>query len=72
MNGSAVDAAIAALFCCGIFSMHSTGIGGGGMMLVYKRKENSIEAFDYRETAPGKSREDMYMDDMNKSRTGRG
>eukprot|EP00794_Sanderia_malayensis_P014206 gene14206-15688_t len=69
-NGSAVDAAIAALFCLGVFSMHSTGIGGGGCMLVYKKDGNSIEAFDYKSTAPGKAREDMFMGEGNRSSIG--
>ena len=34
-NGSAVDAAIAALFCLGIHDVHSAGIGGGFHMVVY-------------------------------------
>ena len=50
--------------------MHSTGIGGGGLMLVYKRATKTMESFDYREVAPGKSREDMFVDDATKSKTG--
>ena len=69
-NGSAVDAAVAASFCLGLFSMHSTGIGGGGLMVVYKRDTKTVESYDYRESAPGKSREDMYVDNPEKSSTG--
>jgi len=69
-NGSAVDSAVATSFCLGLFSMHSTGIGGGGLMLVYKRATKTMESFDYREVAPGKSREDMFVDDATKSKTG--
>lgn len=50
--------------------MHSTGIGGGGVMLVYKRGTRTLETFDYRETAPGKSREDMFVDEPQKSKNG--
>ena len=34
-NGSAVDAAIAALFCLGVHDVQSAGIGGGFHMVVY-------------------------------------
>lgn len=51
--------------------MHSSGIGGGGMMVVYKRDKKIMEAFDYREVAPGKSREDMFMNEPEKSKTGK-
>ena len=34
-NGSAVDAAVATLFCLGVHDMHSGGIGGGFHMVVY-------------------------------------
>jgi len=34
-NGSAVDAAVAALFCLGIHDAQSAGIGGGFHMVVH-------------------------------------
>ncbi|KAK3723324.1 hypothetical protein QZH41_014394, partial [Actinostola sp. cb2023] len=54
-NGSAVDAAVAVMLCVGIMNMHSSGIGGGGFMLVYKRGSKSAEVIDFREEAPGPS-----------------
>lgn len=59
-NGSAVDSAIATILCVGVINMHSTGIGGGGFMLVYNRSRASAEVFDFRETAPAKAKEDMF------------
>lgn len=59
-NGSAVDSAIATMLCVGVINMHSTGIGGGGFMLVYNRSRASAEVFDFRETAPEKAKEDMF------------
>jgi hypothetical protein len=37
MNGTAVDAALATLFCNGVVHSHSMGIGGGFLMTVYIR-----------------------------------
>ncbi|XP_068677719.1 glutathione hydrolase 1 proenzyme-like [Montipora foliosa] len=51
-GGSAVDAAIAAMFCLGVINMHSSGIGGGGVMLVYNRSAREASVIDFRETAP--------------------
>ena len=51
-GGSAVDAAIAAMFCLGVINMHSSGIGGGGVMLVYNRSAKEASIIDFRETAP--------------------
>jgi len=59
-NGSAVDSAIAAMLCVGVINMHSTGIGGGGFMLVYNRRGQVAEVFDFRESAPAKATEDMF------------
>lgn len=60
-NGSAVDSAIAALFCIGIINMHSAGIGGGGFMTVYSRNQSKAVVFDFREEAPGRANSTMYI-----------
>ena len=59
-NGSAVDAAIAAMFCLGVINMHSSGVGGGGVMLVYIRKVKKAKVIDFRETAPAATTADMF------------
>ena len=59
-NGSAVDAAIAAMFCLGVINMHSSGVGGGGVMLVYSRKLKNAKVIDFRETAPAATTSDMF------------
>ena len=59
-NGSAVDSAIATMLCVGVVNLHSTGIGGGGFMLVYNRSGRIAEVFDFRETAPAAATKDMF------------
>ena len=59
-NGSAVDAAIAAMFCLGVINMHSSGVGGGGVILVYSRKLKKAKVIDFRETAPAATTSDMF------------
>ena len=60
VNGSAVDAAIAAMFCLGVVSMHSSGIGGGGVMLVYNQTLKQATVIDFRETAPATAYQNMF------------
>ena len=69
-NGSAVDAAIAAMFCPGVVSMHSSGIGGGGVMLVYIQASRKATVIDFRETAPATADKNMFKGNENKSKTG--
>jgi gamma-glutamyltranspeptidase/glutathione hydrolase len=59
-GGSAVDAAIAAHSVLGLVEPQSSGIGGGGYMVVYDRKSNSVVTFDGRETAPATATADYF------------
>ena len=60
VNGSAVDAAIAAMFCLGVVSMHSSGIGGGGVMLLYNQTLKKATVIDFREIAPATAYWDVF------------
>ncbi|MFA5596615.1 MAG: gamma-glutamyltransferase, partial [Pusillimonas sp.] len=51
-GGNAVDAAIAVQLILGLVEPQSSGIGGGGFMLVYDQAEQRLTSFDARETAP--------------------
>ncbi|XP_077990391.1 scoloptoxin SSD14-like [Glandiceps talaboti] len=59
-GGHAVDAAIATLLCMGVVNAQSSGIGGGGFMIV--KDKRSVQAIDFRETAPSRATEDMYSE----------
>ncbi|KAL9980089.1 hypothetical protein ACROYT_G008632 [Oculina patagonica] len=69
-GGSAMDSAIAALFCIGVYNMHSAGVGGGGFMVVYKKSTRFVEVIDFREEAPGKANRKMYVGGAMSSRLG--
>lgn len=62
-GGSAVDAAIAAHAVLGLVEPQSSGLGGGGFMLVYDAESGGVVAVDGRETAPASARPDMFLDD---------
>jgi gamma-glutamyltranspeptidase/glutathione hydrolase len=54
-GGSATDAALATLLALNVVEPQSSGIGGGGFMLVADDK-GTVESFDGRETAPAAAR----------------
>jgi gamma-glutamyltranspeptidase/glutathione hydrolase len=60
-GGHAVDAAIAAHLVLGLVEPESSGIGGGGFMVVYERDEKQVHFLDGRETAPAGATADMFM-----------
>lgn len=62
-GGNAIDAAVAASFVLGVIEPYSSGIGGGGFMLVHRAKENETVVLDFREKAPLAATPDMYQRD---------
>lgn len=69
-GGNAMDAAVAAMFCVGVVNAESSGLGGGGFMLVHDHKTMKSEVFDFRETAPAAATPDMFGGDRTKTRVG--
>lgn len=63
MGGHAVDAAIAAHTVLGLVEPQSSGLGGGGFMLVYERDEGELTFHEGREVAPSGATIDMFMND---------
>jgi gamma-glutamyltranspeptidase/glutathione hydrolase/leukotriene-C4 hydrolase len=59
-NGSAVEAAIAALFCEGVVCVQSMGLGGGFLMTIYKRDTGSVQTLNAREVAPRAANTTMF------------
>ena len=51
-DGSAVDSAIATLFCIGVHNLQLAGIGGGGFLMYYNASMEQAFAIDFREKAP--------------------
>ena len=62
-GGNAVDAAVATSFAISVIRPQSTGIGGGGFLLLYLAKEQKTLAIDFRERAPLKATRDMFVRD---------
>ncbi len=60
-GGNAVDAVIATQWALAVVYPTAGNIGGGGFM-VARLTDGKAFALDYREQAPGKATEDMYID----------
>ncbi|KAF9647325.1 gamma-glutamyltranspeptidase [Thelephora ganbajun] len=74
-GGNAVDAAVAATFCTGVVNMFSSGIGGGGFMVVRvptskDGKSSEVWTVDFRETAPALANKTMYIRDPTQAMLG--
>jgi gamma-glutamyltranspeptidase / glutathione hydrolase len=62
-GGNAVDAAIATAFALSVVDQASSGLGGGGFMVMYRAKDRKSFALDFRETAPQAAKRELYMKD---------
>lgn len=60
-GGNIIDAVVAASFTVSVERPQSTGIGGGGFMLFHEAKTGKTYAIDFRERAPVKATENMYI-----------
>lgn len=81
-NGTAVDAAVASTLCVGVLNMFSSGIGGGGFMIVRDptpcysagkpKKRECVErlTIDFRETAPSAANKTMYVGQLPRAQFG--
>ena len=65
-GGSAVDATITALLCVGVVHAESSGMGGGGFMVI-RDTNGSVFSINFRETAPAAATVDMYHSDSSLS-----
>jgi gamma-glutamyltranspeptidase / glutathione hydrolase len=62
-GGNAVDAACATALVVGVENASSSGLGGGGFMIIYIARTHRFYALDFREVAPLKATATMYMRD---------
>jgi len=62
-GGNVVDAAAAASFAIAVERPQSTGLGGGGFMLIHWAEGGKVLAVDFREKAPLAATERMFQDD---------
>ena len=60
-GGTAVDAMIATQLMLGLVEPQSSGLGGGGFLLVHDGKRNKLTTYDGRETAPAAAKPDRFI-----------
>ena len=61
-GGNIVDAAVAASFTIAVERPQSTGVAGGGFMVMFLPTKKVTTAADFRERAPAQAHEKMYQD----------
>ncbi|MBL6707070.1 MAG: gamma-glutamyltransferase [Planctomycetaceae bacterium] len=66
-GGNVVDAAVAVGFALSVLRPASSGMGGGGFMVIWDAKNRQSIALDYRERAPLAATRDMYAEGGSKA-----
>lgn len=61
-GGNVVDAAVAVGFALSVLRPASSGLGGGGFMVIWDAENQRSIALDYRERAPLAATRDMYAE----------
>ncbi len=65
-GGNAVDAAVATGFALMITLPRAGALGGGGFMTIWNQKKHKAWVIDYRESAPAKLREALFLNNQGK------
>ena len=69
LGGNAVDASIASAFALAVTYPAAGNIGGGGFVVYFNAEKESVTTIDFREKAPLKSYEKMYLDETGQFQT---
>ena len=62
-GGNAIDAAVAAVLATGVVNPSSSGLGGGGFMVIFLADDRQAYTIDFRESAPAAAYRDMFVVD---------
>ncbi len=61
-GGNAFDAAVAVSAVLAVVEPYSSGLGGGGFWLIYRKRDGFTTMIDGREKAPAAASRNMYLD----------